>query len=43
MANIRDCIGIVNEAIGDALSLDEKNKLLDELGKKITKEKKLIK
>ena len=43
MANIRDCIGIVNEAIGDALTIDEKNKLLDELGKKISKEKKITK
>ena len=43
MANIRDCIGIINEAVGDAATPAEKEKLLNKLAKQVTKEKAISK
>ena len=46
MAGYRDCIGIFNTALGKSfneLSEAEKTKVLDTIGKKIDKEKKIVK
>ena len=43
MASIRDCIGIINEAVGDAATPAEKEKLLNKLAKQVTKEKAISK
>ena len=39
MADIRDCIGIINEVVGDAMDMASKEKLLNKLSNKIKKEK----
>ena len=43
MADIRDCIGIINEVVGDAMDMASKEKLLNKISNKIKKEKGTLK
>lgn len=43
MPNIRDCIGIINEVVGEAATLKEKEALLNKIAKQVQKEKSLTK